>query len=996
MHARLSLTNDTFTSNSATGGNGGGLGNAGTAMLGYDTFTDNSANSGGGLDNDFLGTVFLTNETFTGNSAIFGGGLANSATATLTDDTFAGNSAQDGAGLANLDMATLIDDTFTGNSASNNGGGLFNVEGATAFLTNDTFTGNSAVAEGGGLVNDDFNHSVTTMYNTIVAGNYVARPPYVNMPGDIAGTVSGSNNLIGDPASDGGLTNGSGGNIVGIAGVSPIALSTIFATDANGVPLLASYGGPTRTVALVPGSPAIDAGSASVPNFQYIDQRGFPIERRADIGAFESQGFQLAIAGGNGQTTPVGQPFASPLTVTVTPINPVEPVNGGTIFFTPQVLGSSPSAILSGFQATIVNGMASVTATANDEPGSYNVAAFGPEATLVEFDLTNEAFTPANIQSAINAAPPGGITLQPTTLTPLNVILTTLAGLGPQASTAKVTVSLPNSMSPYPSVLALLPVGLNFTLNGNGSSVSGNVTIIQLGGSNTIVDNVNMSGGLQILVGYGDPTLDDVNVGGSLLVLIGNGDPVVNNLNVGGDLDVLVGNANNGSVVVAQSKVAGNVQIQAGNGNADQISVSGLTVSGNGNARIETGNGKADAITADALDVGGNLQIETGNGAGDSVAVTADSGPTNITGDTQIQLGNGAGDTATVNGSSGATFDGSFTLQMGNGGNTVNIGTVPGIVTFGGAVQVQFGNGTNTLNLAGTKGGAVPGSQVYFKKQAVFDGRNGKNTRYVGVNVFGGAAVQQLLTVRSAPRAQQTLRRREHRHRLPSPGGRRPSGPNARLATVRGIDHPLRRSRHEPRHSDPRPSPPADPPCPAPRPSPTAADLEPAGRPHAAGRRPADLHRDEPERLGLGLASRRDRQRERRRLFRFGRRHDRFRPFPRGADDRPDHHRRQHRRRELGAGDHGPDRDRRQHGAGPDHRPQQRRGNARLPHLLRRQRRQPHPERPDDLRGPGHLQFWRRRPPQRRHGDADGRHLHRQLRDRRRRPLTTAVRRWRR
>ena len=75
---------------------------------------------------------------------------------------------------------------------------------------------------------------------------------------------------------------------------------------------------------------------------------------------------------------------------------------------------------------------------------------------------------------------------------------------------------------------------------------------------------------------------------------------------------------------------------------------------------------------------------------------------------------------------------------MGNGGNTVNIGTVPGTVTFGGPVQVQLGNGTNTLNLAATiQSGAVPGSQVYFKKQAVFDGGNGKNTKYVGVNVFG-------------------------------------------------------------------------------------------------------------------------------------------------------------------------------------------------------------------------------------------------------------------
>jgi hypothetical protein len=81
-------------------------------------------------------------------------------------------------------------------------------------------------------------------------------------------------------------------------------------------------------------------------------------------------------------------------------------------------------------------------------------------------------------------------------------------------------------------------------------------------------------------------------------------------------------------------------------------------------------------------------------------------------------------------------------LRWATGGNTVNFGTVAGVVTFGGPVQVQLGNGTNRLNLAATstQSGGVPGSKVYFTKESVFDGRRGKNTRYVGasgVNVFG-------------------------------------------------------------------------------------------------------------------------------------------------------------------------------------------------------------------------------------------------------------------
>jgi hypothetical protein len=296
---------------------------------------------------------------------------------------------------------------------------------------------------------------------------------------------------------------------------------------------------------------------------------------------------------------------------------------------------------------------------------------------VVTFTLTNTAFTPANVQAAIDAAGPGGITLQPTTLEPLDFILNTLAALGPQTGTSRVTVSLPRTLLPYPAITVSLPPGLDFTLDGNGSSVRGNVTISQSRG----------------------------------------GDPNVKNLNVTGNLQILLGNGDNGLVVVTQSNVVGNVVIQ-------------------------TGNGKADTIWADALVVGGNLQIQTGNGAGDSVAITAVKGPTAITGNTQIQLGNGAGDRATVNGSRGTTFSGSFALHMGNGGDTVNIGTAPGTVTFGGTVRVQVGNGTNMLNVAPTvtHSGGVPGSRVYFKKQAVFDGKNGTNIRYVGAagtNVFG-------------------------------------------------------------------------------------------------------------------------------------------------------------------------------------------------------------------------------------------------------------------
>ena len=53
---------------------------------------------------------------------------------------------------------------------------------------------------------------------------------------------------------------------------------------------LGNYGGPTQTMALLPGSPAIDAGTSG-PGIPATDQRGLGRVGAVDIGAFESQGF---------------------------------------------------------------------------------------------------------------------------------------------------------------------------------------------------------------------------------------------------------------------------------------------------------------------------------------------------------------------------------------------------------------------------------------------------------------------------------------------------------------------------------------------------------------------------------------------------------------------------------------------------------------------------------------------------------------------------------
>src|SRR5262249_33972560 len=142
-----------------------------------------------------------------------------------------------------------------------NGGGVFN--SGTATLTSCTISGNSA-NQGGGL----YNQGTARLANTIVAGNTGNTGP------DVSGTfTSQGHDLIG-------LTAGSSG----------WAGSDLTGTD----PLLAplgNYGGPTQTMALLHGSPAIDAGSnVLLPGGSSTDQRGQPriFNATVDIGAFES------------------------------------------------------------------------------------------------------------------------------------------------------------------------------------------------------------------------------------------------------------------------------------------------------------------------------------------------------------------------------------------------------------------------------------------------------------------------------------------------------------------------------------------------------------------------------------------------------------------------------------------------------------------------------------------------------------------------------------
>ncbi len=394
----VTLTDCIVSGNSANIGGGLMTNVNGTTTLTNCTVSDNTASvAGGGIQNNEGSTTTLTNCTVTGNSANVGGGMQNYAPATLTNCTISGNSAIFGGGFENNNNApaTLTNCTISGNSASTKGGGLFSGSG-TIMLTNCTVSGNSTSGQGGGLANV----GTATLTNCTVSGNSAIFGGGLYNPGGpvtLTNTIIAANTATTAPDVAGAF-NSDGNNLIGETdGSSGWVGSDLTGTIAN--PLnhllapLGNYGGPTQTMALLPGSPAI-AGGASGAGIPTTDQRGKGRVGATDIGAFESQGFTIAVTSGSGQSTNVFAAFSAPLVATVTADNPVEPVAGGLVTFTAPASGASAS--LSVNPATIAaTGTASVTAMANSIGGSYAVsAAASGITTAASFSLTNYKLVP--------------------------------------------------------------------------------------------------------------------------------------------------------------------------------------------------------------------------------------------------------------------------------------------------------------------------------------------------------------------------------------------------------------------------------------------------------------------------------------------------------------------------------------------------------------------------------------------------------------------------
>jgi CSLREA domain-containing protein len=259
----LNLEGVTVANGSAGSPGGGGILNNGTLTITSSTVSGNSTSvNGGGIWSG--GTVTLNTSTVNGNSVGgFGGGggiYVGGGSVTVNKSAVSGNSASSGGGIMNFGTLTLTSSTVSSNTVAASGGGIHN-GGGTVTLNSSTISSNMLGSAGGGI---SFNTGTLTLKNTIVANNQGAQCAV------FAGSLTSAGHNMSSDGSCGLTAPGDQPN-----------------TDPQLGPL-GDNGGPTQTHDLLPGSPAIDAGSGDCPP-PVDDQRGIsrPQGAGCDIGAFE-------------------------------------------------------------------------------------------------------------------------------------------------------------------------------------------------------------------------------------------------------------------------------------------------------------------------------------------------------------------------------------------------------------------------------------------------------------------------------------------------------------------------------------------------------------------------------------------------------------------------------------------------------------------------------------------------------------------------------------
>jgi predicted outer membrane repeat protein len=282
---------------------GGAIYNNGTLTIANSVFAANQAKFNadaigigyGGAIVHQNGLLTITGSKFIDNTASRGGAIAcRGGTIAITNSTFLSNNASsvagDGGAIFGCESGSIANSTFSSNIASHHGGAIFVDNDAEPFtVRNSTFYGNSSpngggIANYGGLVvtNSTLSHNNSSSGGAIQNG--------------LGGVLSLRNSILADSTggvdcikSDGTPAIENISNLIETTGTGFESCGTSLLTSDPLLGALTNNGGSTQTMALMPGSPAIDAGSDT--NCLTTDQRGVtrPQGAHCDIGAYEAE-----------------------------------------------------------------------------------------------------------------------------------------------------------------------------------------------------------------------------------------------------------------------------------------------------------------------------------------------------------------------------------------------------------------------------------------------------------------------------------------------------------------------------------------------------------------------------------------------------------------------------------------------------------------------------------------------------------------------------------
>jgi hypothetical protein len=563
----VSLTIVTLSANQATGAAGATSGNAGSGLNG-----PNGQNGGG------LPTAPLSSGHGGTGGAGQGGGLySQTATLSLTNVTVTANTATSGAGGAGGNGGHGGDATGSGGHGGNGGhgspggdagaagGGGVYATGGTLSFTFVTVAANQTQGAAGGAAgsggsggtgstsgqagaNGSAGKSQTGLGGgvqvagaTVNAVNSLFATNTADSNPDFSGNFStASHNLLGD---------GTGSNL---AAANPDGNGNFVGSSSQPInPLLGTlgdYGGFTQTIDLLPGSPAIDAGTTG-SNIPTTDQRGVDRTTNAnpDIGAFEFtsvQGYQAPDGSLHvGNSGPSAQIVEGPA-----PVAPGEPVMI-QILDNGSVVGTFAAADVRSIYIDAGPGSNSVTVTTPPNP-CFVTDSTGTTALVVDDSadatartLTVTGTTLTGLAGLISYVPDPGNGVSSLTFDP-----------GSGGTTIDVlTTSVPTAIHSQGNDTVVV------SNNGSVQGIQANLSIDNAGGSTavTVDDSADMTARTA--------TLTASALTGLAPAAIGYG-PGVSSLTVNG------GSGGNSFAVQGTAALSGGTTLNAGAG-GDTISV---------------------------------------------------------------------------------------------------------------------------------------------------------------------------------------------------------------------------------------------------------------------------------------------------------------------------------------------------------------------------------------------------------------------------------------